>query len=310
MKFNRYYLFGILAFIFYAVLFPIKYISQGESGTKRTYSKNILGFYYGNLLEYDSIGNVIRKATLKRGHILHGPDSTFYSNGVINEIFNWEESLQTGIYKKFYNDGSLEAIGYWERGLRKDSTYIYFKNGNIKEIQYFNEKGEFEGTFKKYNSNGLLNGIINFSKGEAIIAFKNQIDSTIRVIYPLFNRYLRLDSKFKFHKVYSINSISFTDEMNRKFTFSFLPSHLAINDVLQEGIKDGFKLYDKKHSLDRNRDLYIFYNKNNDEQYGYFYFLKDKGDVISINHFSKEKWNVEKAFNWADINFGNLTNTD
>ncbi|WP_242094101.1 toxin-antitoxin system YwqK family antitoxin [Aestuariivivens sediminicola] len=132
---------------------------------------------------------VVEKEVYAVDGLLNGEARSWYDNGVLYEVGNFNSSKvdgevrgwhrngqlaargttrdgqKTGTYQKWYENGSLEEEKNYVNGKEEGSQKVYHYNGHLKsETNYVN--GKLEGWQRVYHPNGQLKSETNYVEGE------------------------------------------------------------------------------------------------------------------------------------------------
>jgi antitoxin component YwqK of YwqJK toxin-antitoxin module len=72
---------------------------------------------------------------------LQGESKTYYQEGAIKTVFNYENNLREGIYREFYESGKIKVEGEYSNDLKNGKWLSYDEEGAILKTEKF-KKGE------------------------------------------------------------------------------------------------------------------------------------------------------------------------
>lgn len=82
---------------------------------------------------------------------------TFYSNGNIKSIINWEEGKLSGKYILYESNGQKSSEAVYYQGKENGAYKTYHKNGQIRMSGQY-EMGKPVGTWEYFDKNGKMTG--------------------------------------------------------------------------------------------------------------------------------------------------------
>jgi len=110
---------------------------------------------------------------LKQGEfILFTLDGNFAVKGFMNKNKN------DGNWKYYYDNGLLECTGNFNNDEPVGNWTWFYKNGSVKSEGAFNN-GKPDGRWLKYNTEGVPEIIINYTRGEVVSSI--QLDPLVKV---------------------------------------------------------------------------------------------------------------------------------
>ena len=83
-----------------------------------------------------------------------GEWKTYYTNGRIAKIENYQNDTLHGEILYYDDKGKLNGKGFYKMGVRVDSSHMYFPNGKAKLEEWKDSSGKTQGLFKVYYQNG------------------------------------------------------------------------------------------------------------------------------------------------------------
>ncbi|MGL4998160.1 MAG: toxin-antitoxin system YwqK family antitoxin [Cetobacterium sp.] len=113
-------------------------------------------------IDYSKISNKNGKIFVKNskkpftGMVTFEKDREFYKNGV-----------PEGKWLSFYKNGKIKAIENWQNG-ELNGKYVLYNQKGYKTFQTYYSKGKDNGLFKLYHENGKPHIIGKFKNGQAI----------------------------------------------------------------------------------------------------------------------------------------------
>jgi len=113
--------------------------------------------YHDNGQMRDSIYHINGKA--------HGRIKHWYKNGQIEEVSDWDNGIQNGIYETYHENGKPKQKALWINGKREGKADSWYNSGQ-QEILHFYKNGLLEGGIKEWYPNGNLKRIANYVNGQ------------------------------------------------------------------------------------------------------------------------------------------------
>ncbi len=100
----------------------------------------------------------------QHGQII-GTEYTYYENGKIRKIAQYQRNLYNGNFTYYYDTGVLEQEGVYKDDAIIGKLKTYYKSGQLKEIVNF-ENGEENGEFIYYYPNGKVKATGQLRNGD------------------------------------------------------------------------------------------------------------------------------------------------
>jgi hypothetical protein len=100
-------------------------------------------------------GRTYKEIPLKSDSIIHGYLKTFYTNGKLKNVVQYDNGVKNGIEKSFYTDGKIEYEVENYKGQPHGLMRKYSRNGYLK-AQYSLFRGKYFGEQRDYDSLGVL----------------------------------------------------------------------------------------------------------------------------------------------------------
>jgi antitoxin component YwqK of YwqJK toxin-antitoxin module len=101
----------------------------------------------------------------KETHKQHGKWETYYQNGQVESVVNYEDGKKNGKEKGYYEGGQLAIIGNYENGKPEGKIIEYYKNGQIKRVANVKDE-KLDGIYKECDENGQLWTAGNYIDGK------------------------------------------------------------------------------------------------------------------------------------------------
>lgn len=147
----------------------IEWTSYFETG-KMKWNRKMIGQnkcvinYYDNGQASDSSCTVNGKN--------QGRKKFWYKNGQLQEVSDWKDDLQNGIYETFYENGKSKQKATWINGKREGKVEHWYENGQLEFIAFY-KNGLLEGTSQDYYQNGKPRNSTTYHLGEKVENSKN-----------------------------------------------------------------------------------------------------------------------------------------
>jgi len=85
---------------------------------------------------------------------LNGKRTIFHKDGSIDTEENYIDGVLTGTYKQFHKNGNLMQTGSYTKGVLEGEVVSYFEDGKLREKVTFTDNRE-SGPFVEYYENGM-----------------------------------------------------------------------------------------------------------------------------------------------------------
>ncbi len=260
------------------------YDTTGKEHYKAETQNGLLAFKYF----YDE-GSLRREGNFLNGK-KEGEWRDISGGGVILEIENWKEDMQSGVQKTFYPSGNIKTEFYCDSNNIEGPYREFFPNGKLKSLAYYH-KGKATGVIKSYYSTGALSNEYYMTDSE--IAGRNfdyTPEGTLQFVseYDEDNELAKQAVYFngKFQKLVNYNTDSTLVELN--YSNGKPQYRYTIVDGLKEGVLESFypngKIFQqqfylrgkihgpsKQWDIDGNLSSVFTYNLNKIEGYTYVY---------------------------------------
>ena len=109
--------------------------------------------------------------TYKDGELFTGVCKSYFKNGIIKSIQQYNNGNDTSQWTFFFQNGIIETIGQFEKGIRIGEWKYYFKSGLLKQVNNY-KLGKKDGIWLKFSEKGDTIYKIEF-KLDSIIFQKN-----------------------------------------------------------------------------------------------------------------------------------------
>ncbi len=104
-------------------------------------------------------------------NLLASPDTTYFDNGQLRKITDYEGSANNHGYKKtWYKNGQQRMISYFKDGERDSSSTRWFKNGQIKDYSFIRNKKQNDWVMH-WDSTGLIQDSSSYNNGNMVESF-------------------------------------------------------------------------------------------------------------------------------------------
>jgi antitoxin component YwqK of YwqJK toxin-antitoxin module len=91
------------------------------------------------------------------GKVTDGTKIVHFKNSEkIKQEIEYKNGKKNGFFKEYYMQGNLKAIQHYRNDTLCDSSKFYHENGKPSELQIFDQKGLYQGCWKKYNKTGAV----------------------------------------------------------------------------------------------------------------------------------------------------------
>lgn len=104
--------------------------------------------------------------------VRHGSDSSFYSNGQLSSVGQFQNGKQEGIWQHYHENGEFWFESNWKNGNQEGPLNSFHPNGN-KETECMIVGGKLEGTASFYDSTGTLTHQIIYEHSKPLDTIKN-----------------------------------------------------------------------------------------------------------------------------------------
>ncbi len=106
----------------------------------------------------------LHKQTVKDGN---GFIKSFYTNGVVRELYTFKDGLKTGIFEERTANGVLSIAGEFVNGKKNGTWEYYFLDGTLEKKENF-INDSLHGYYVVYHSNGKIDTEGNYNLGKKI----------------------------------------------------------------------------------------------------------------------------------------------
>lgn len=216
---------------------------------------------------------ITQKGTYKN-NLKEGTWTTYFTNGKVSSIVNFQQNKQIGNAKIYYENGQIQEEGYWKLNKWIGEYNYYYDNGQVKyhwffddngqrtgKQQYFFDNGQKQiegewtqgkesGQIKEYYSNGTVSQVANFENGS--------LNGTMTQYFD--------DGKIKTKVVY-VQGKADPDQ-------SYVYKHSTTNNNDNDDDKYSTVGNDLTKDSTANSQNYKLFNGN-----GFYKFINDKGLV-------------------------------
>ena len=147
-------------------LYSGKVIDYYQNGVKKVESVFSNGVENGELLLWDSLGNLLEKSLLKEGQ-LHGKFRRYYQNG--QKMFEGEyvNGQLEGDAFQWYVDGEMKIEYHYEQG-KEHGSYILYDREGVEMLNGQMKLGVRNGEWKELNPSTYEVYINNYLNGDII----------------------------------------------------------------------------------------------------------------------------------------------
>lgn len=152
-------------------------IKYDSGKIKESYYVDKQGVNQGNYESFYENGNIKEISNYQSGQ-LSGSRKLYFENGSveIEELYNTEGKLQ-GNYKVFYPDGKLQLEKEYDNNIIIGKIKIYYPDGKLKE-EVTMENNQENGPFIEYYQNGRVHWKGSYRKGDNEYGLLIEYDST------------------------------------------------------------------------------------------------------------------------------------
>ena len=95
----------------------------------------------------------------------HGLYQSFYPDGSLNSVGNYENDEMVGVWKRYYRNGQLMEEVSFEGNLENGPFKEYYENGSIKAEGQYLDGDQEHGELRLYNEKGVLIRKMNCDRG-------------------------------------------------------------------------------------------------------------------------------------------------
>jgi tetratricopeptide (TPR) repeat protein len=152
--------------------------------------------YYGKFINYSNDGKIMNEGVLFEGR-LNGGLKTYFRNGNIKTVANYEDGILDGVSNDYYSNGTLLKTTEFVKGKEKPVRKTYFINGQLQSEIKPKQDSRYDTLFIYY-STGKIKQIRLMKKGEVILTKKQEDTHYYGGMFykNLYLRNMRLANKF------------------------------------------------------------------------------------------------------------------
>ena len=142
-------------------------IREFKDGSIRTEVEFKDGEVSGFAKEYYNNGFLKEELTMIKDGKREGTHTIYFENGRPEEIVEYVNDEPDGNKSEFYESGAIRSI---EKRVSEDKIEFvsYWQTGNIYAEGFKNNKGKWNGTFKRYSEEGNMIKQIDYDNGEIV----------------------------------------------------------------------------------------------------------------------------------------------
>jgi antitoxin component YwqK of YwqJK toxin-antitoxin module len=143
---------------------------------------------------YDATGSLRSTERWKNGRF-HGDQEAFFANGQVAERCAWKDGKRNGPCQQFFDSGQVRTSTTYANDVAEGPSLVFTEDGK-KEIEGQHVKGQRDGLWKHYNTDGSVLMQILYAQDKVVKEKKE--NGTFRTFYP--DEQVMLEETYKLGK--------------------------------------------------------------------------------------------------------------